>query len=174
MRSALDDEISAAVREGGSSYVLFNGRHLSQYGDRHLYMFSVDEDLGIPDGSQVILKSDSDEVKGQLLGTEGFTPWLVLSETISLKSDWALTSNPFFLLETLRERLDKTIYSPMTSELFIKKQRHTKTAKTYTVKTLVDSLKNEPVVLVWGPLEPARLSSLPNPATSFWTKAKES
>lgn len=151
MSSALDDEISAAVREGGSSYVLFNGRHLSQYGDRHLYMFSVDEDLRIPDGSQVILKSDSDEVKGQLLGTEGFTPWLVLSETISLKSDWALTANPFFLLETLRERLDRTVYSPITGDLFIKKQRHTKRAKTYTVKTLVDSLKNEPVVLVWGP-----------------------
>ncbi len=67
MASALDEEIPAADREGGSTYVLFNGRHLSQYGGRHLYMFSVDEDLGIPDGSQVILKSDSDEVKGQLL-----------------------------------------------------------------------------------------------------------
>ena len=148
---AVLEELAMAQREGSRAYFLFNGRLMQHYKDDYLYVFSTDEELRIPEGSQVYLESDSTKVDASLLGIEGFTVWLTLKQPISLEAEWAISSNPYFLLETLHKHVEEASWSPVSADLFFGDPRRTGNPQMYEVDTLVDELEDEPVVLVWGP-----------------------
>ncbi|HOB31116.1 MAG TPA: AAA domain-containing protein [Bacillota bacterium] len=148
---AVLDELAVAYSEGGRAYFLFNGRLIQHYKDDYLYTFSTDEELKIPEGSEVYLESDSTKVDASLLGIEGFTVWLTLKQPISLEAEWAISSNPYFLLETLHKHVKEASWSPVSADLFFGDPGRTGNPQRYTVDTLVAGLEDEPVVLVWGP-----------------------
>ena len=148
---AVSEELEAAKSEGGRASFLFNGRFLQQYGDDYLYAFSTDEELKIPDGSDVLLESETAKLKAVLVGNEGFTVWLTVGQQISSEADWTISSNPWFLLEQLQRHVETASYSPIADELFFGRKKRTRIPQMHTVDTLVGSLKDQPVVLVWGP-----------------------
>lgn len=104
---ALRDEIKAIRKNGGQRTNLLNGRSLGQRGQEHIYSFSMENELHIPDDSRIDLEYQKQRYEGQIISTVGFDLILALNAHIgSFIPSATLYTEPWFLLEELQKRLD--------------------------------------------------------------------
>lgn len=109
-QQALQEEIEEIKRGGGESKII--GREVKFLGEKansYIYQAIIDNPAELPDDSPIQVKTETESVKGNIINIEG----LVL--TFSLESDIGnslttitITSNPYYLLEILKERLEES------------------------------------------------------------------
>ncbi|MFC1710410.1 AAA domain-containing protein [Patescibacteria group bacterium] len=109
-QQALQEEIEEIQKGGGESKII--GREVKFLGkkaDSYIYQAIIDNPTELPDDSPIQVKTETESVKGNIINIEG----LVL--TFSLESDIGsrlttitITSNPYYLLEIIKERLGES------------------------------------------------------------------
>ncbi len=103
---ALSEEISAARKLGGRKVTLTEGRYLGPRDTIHLYSFTTDTELKFPDDTPVDLELKGQKFRGYILSLHQFDLIVGLLEHIGDKILSArMSTEPWFLLEELKERL---------------------------------------------------------------------
>lgn len=105
-KDAIADEISA-TRDAQREYSVFNGKRLSQEGDRFLYKFSIKKPLVAKDDSECVLNQRGRKVRGQFVSSGQRVVTLSFAEDLGDSIPNAKVSvDETQLLKSLRAALD--------------------------------------------------------------------
>jgi len=109
MIEALGHEIAAVEKRGGGSQVpLRGGERVGPAGDSWGYRFVVSEELSLRDDTPVRVTAGDDDVPGVLVSIRDGELLVALEQNLGPKIPTArLVSNDTFLVERLREQLEK-------------------------------------------------------------------
>jgi len=106
-RQALGDEIKSLRKLGGQTTTITDGRHLGKRSGKHLYSFTTDTEIRLPDDTPVDLVHQGQRYPGTLLSIEGFDLLIAIEKNIGEQvSSVKMTTEPWFLLGELQKRLD--------------------------------------------------------------------
>lgn len=106
-KRALDDEIKKMREAGGQKSYLSDGRYLGVRNGFYIYSFIADTELKFPDETPIDLEYQGRKHPGLILSIDGFDIVLALQEHIGESIASAiLYTEPWFLLEKLKDRLD--------------------------------------------------------------------
>jgi len=109
---ALDDEIAAMRRVGGSMTPVTNGHYLGKRGGEYLYSFTTDTEIRFPEDTPIDLHYQKEQYPGTLVSVEGFDILITIKKHIGdtvIKAK--LNTEPWFLIEALKDRLSLANHS---------------------------------------------------------------
>ena len=107
-KQAIQDEITALRKAGGQTVIITDGRRLGKRDGKNIYSFSTDTEIRLPDDTSVDIVYQKERYPSNLLSIEGFDLLVSIPQNIGDKiSSARMTTEPWFLLEKLQERLDQ-------------------------------------------------------------------
>lgn len=107
-QAALREEVSFLKKQGGSLYMVVNGRFLYNNSGSSIYVFTLISELFFPDGTPVRIEVGNKSALGEVLSVEGFEIELRLDQFIGNEIKEAkMFSEPWQLLVELSNRLDE-------------------------------------------------------------------
>ena len=110
---ALHDEIEVVRAGGGQKTFLSDGHYLGKKGDHHVYSFTADTEIHLPDDTACDLEYQGKKQAGILISVAGFDLVLGLAEYLgNLIQTAILYTAPWYLLEELQKRLYKVKNAP--------------------------------------------------------------
>ncbi len=131
---SLDDEIKSLQKLGGQTTTITDGHHIGKRNGKHLYSFSVDTEIRLPDDTPIILVYQEKRYRGILLSVEGFDLIIAIEEDIGKKvSSIRMTTEPWFLLQELQQRLETAANGETSANLEL------------ALSLLSDSVKSHPI-----------------------------
>ncbi len=111
--TALHDEITAVRDGGGQKTFLSDGHYLGKKNDYHVYSFTADAEIHLPDDTPCELEYQGIKHLGILISVAGFDLVLELAEhLVNLIQTAVLYTSPWYLLEELQKRLYKIKNAP--------------------------------------------------------------
>jgi hypothetical protein len=190
---ALSDEIQSLRKRGGQTTTVTNGQRLGIRNGSCIYSFSVDTELRFPDDTPIDIIYQKERRRGMLLSVEGFDLVISVDKYFGEKiSSAKISTEPWFLLEALQERLsialiskqsnnslaeallsDKSDSVPLNSESFYdfisKIEGQIKTALNYNQyqAEAITHVLQHPVSFIWGPPGTGKTSTLGLTAASL-------
>ncbi len=115
--SALNDEIEALRTKGGQKTYLSDGQYLGMRDGAYIYSFTADTELKFPDETPVDLEYQRQRYEGKIVSIDGFDVVLALQQFLGDRIATAiLFTEPWFLLEALKERLTEIRYISNTQQ----------------------------------------------------------
>lgn len=183
---ALEDEIKALRRAGGSMTPVTDGHYLGSRHGEHLYSFTTDNEIRFPEDAPIDLYYQNNKHPGTLVSVEGFDLLIAIEENIGKNIKRAkLNTEPWFLLKELQNRLGKATVSDranrkLAEALLIASPRSTPTnddkLDNYTLRIAsetglslqynthqsdaVTHVLQHPVSFIWGPPGTGKTSTL--------------
>ncbi|HEY9869474.1 MAG TPA: AAA domain-containing protein, partial [Candidatus Obscuribacterales bacterium] len=114
LSAALADEIDASRRDPSRNFALSNGQLVSESDDRFVYSFKAEFILPIPPETPVRVTVEKGEsVNGVWVAQDDFDVLIALEENLGEEIPKAkVSSDPSFIIEELRKRLDDLKQSP--------------------------------------------------------------
>lgn len=179
-QAALSIEIDYLKNQGGSRYLVTDGKLLSKLKNSATYWFILSSDVVLPDGSPIRLKYKNNSYYGTVISTEGFD--LVLQLEVYIGDDISeaeLYSEPWELLVALKNRL----YELQDNSNKLKRVKRLLLPNSlpkhldYNYKTplheLVIRAKLNPTTFVWGPPGTGKTYNLSRVIGSRYFKGKK-
>jgi len=103
---ALSDEIKCIRKKGSQKTIVTDGHYLGASSNKHLYSFTADTEIRLPDDTKIDVEIDKRKYEGTLISIEGFDLIIALDQKNGNHIPLAkISTEPWFLLETLQERL---------------------------------------------------------------------
>ena len=155
--SALAREISYIKTVGGKRRKAYEGKLVEERkGEHFVYSFEVDEELNIPEGTQITVWCFDKKFGGTVIDCDNFALSFLCQEFIGMSVDIIeFAAASWRLLDTLRTRMNElmAVPSPIVQELISGGNR----AVEYMGKlktgqeTGIAMAMTEPITFIWGP-----------------------
>jgi hypothetical protein len=183
---ALDGEIKQLRKQGGQTTSITDGRRLGIRNGKHLYTFNLDSEIKLPDDTPVDIIYQRARYPGILITSEGFDLLLAIDRSIGdTVAQARITTEPWFLLEKLQERLDsatsadeanrRLALSLLRGERVVLSQAHRRTKQNISIihghlglstdinqhqQSAIEAIMSQSVSFVWGPPGTGKTSTL--------------
>lgn len=103
---ALDDEIEAVKKHGGTRVYARRGEFVDQVGPKYLYVFELDNQVNVPDDSSIQAVIGAELYAATVVASVGFRITIAFDRDVGKSVPLAeLNVAPWFLLDLLKKRL---------------------------------------------------------------------
>lgn len=112
-KKELYKEIGFVRKNGGKKYRVYDGKFVEMHAGRYVYSFESEDELNLPDNTDVTIERGQDKLYGKVVSCEEFTVIISVAENFGKEvSTLEFSAEPWKLLEALGERLDEMAKAP--------------------------------------------------------------
>ena len=155
-KTELIREIAFLRSNGGKHQKIFDGKKIERKGNRYCYTFESEEELNLPEGTQITIWSPQSDVAGIIEACEDFT--VILSVTTDLGDEilrLEFSAEPWRLIQSLIERLDEMSSAPSDIVKNLIQNGYNnidfKSRITTGQDVAVHISTKQPISFIWGP-----------------------
>lgn len=165
-KDALALEISYLKRTKGKRQHAFDGKRINHVKGKHVYVFESEEELYIPDETEISLYHSNTITLGKIISCIGFTiiidSFTYLGEEVPSVE---FTADAWWLLELLIERLNDLRMTPIVNSLVCDGFKSIDFANFHITtgqQTAIEMSKLQPILFIWGPPGTGKTETLAN------------
>lgn len=153
---------------------LFEGKFEYEEKDGYVYSFTLNKELGVPDGTPVCVYSDLyNSILGCVVYSEGYEIVLKLKKKLNLNSKIEFSSSVYELLKVLIEKLEGINYNDYLVSQLVRGRMYRITGKPEQgqEKAITKALYSS-LTIIWGPPGTGKTHTLAEIALKFYKQGK--
>lgn len=174
---AIGQEVSYIKSTGGERHRAVDGERISSRTGEYIYSFDVDSEYHFPDGTPIKIWFPEAIVLAYVISCEDFSLMFRTAEDLGpTVSEIEFTSEQWFLLEALMERLDEMepVQNSIAYELAVKGKSQINPMRKITCgqAAAIRRATSEKITFIWGPPGTGKTETLSNIALDYIESGK--